>query len=157
MRLLKTGLVSGIERMNIDQETCEICVKAKQSRETFRYSGKRANNVLDLIHSDICGPMRNTSISGARYFITFIDDHTRKMFIYPLKRKGEAFNAFCKFKALVENEMGRKIRILRSDNGKEYVNQEFRTFLEKNGIRHQTTIPYNPEQNGLAERELTEP
>lgn len=96
--------------------------------------------------------MSRESIGGARYFITFVDDYSRKMFVYFLKHKSEAPEVFTKFKALVENETGCKIKILRTDNGREYVNRKFKQILNDSGIKHQTTVPYNPQQNGLAER-----
>lgn len=102
------------------------------------------------MHSDLCGPISVESIGGAKYFITFIDDYSRKMFVYFIKNKSDACNKFKEFKALVENETGNKI--LRTDNGRKYLNNEFVEILKNSGIKHQTTISYNPQQNGLAER-----
>lgn len=104
------------------------------------------------MHSDVCGPMPKDSWGGARYFITFIDDFSRKIFIYFMKRKSEAFDMFKTFKSLVENQTDRKIKKLRTDNGTEYMNDSFEHYLKCNGIIHQTTVPYTPQQNGVAER-----
>lgn len=132
---------------------CISCVKGKQHRKPFpKVSGHRAKNVLDLIHSDLCGPMQNKSVGGASYFLTFIDDFSRKSFVYFLKTKDEVIRVFGEFKAAVENETGRHIKVLRTDNGGEYVSSEFHKLLKAAGIRHQLTVPRTPEQNGVAER-----
>ena len=105
-----------------------------------------------MIHSDICGLMATKARSGAEYFVTFIDDHSRKTWIYFLKSKDEVFCRFKEFKALVENLTGKKIKVLRSNNGREYVDKDFTDFCAREGIRREWTAPYNPEQNGVAER-----
>lgn len=91
------------------------------------------------------------ALSGAKYFLTFIDDHSRKTWIYFLKTK-EIFCQFKEFKALVENLPGKKIIFLRLDNGGEYVDKDFTNFCTKEGIRREWKTPYNSEQNGVAER-----
>lgn len=98
--------------------------------------------------------MSTRSFAGARYMLTFIDDFNRKKFVYFffLKEKSEAVTAFKRFKVRVENETGCKIKAINTDNGKEYINKHFRQVLEESGVVHQTTIPYTPEQNGVAER-----
>src|SRR4051794_30491239 len=111
-----------VEGINIDEKTelnfCEACIKGKQHRKSFpNLSMTRASEVLEIIHSDVCGPMSQTSIGGARYFVTFIDDKTRKTFAYPMKTKDETFEKFKDFKALVEKQTEKKIKTLRSDNG----------------------------------------
>lgn len=141
----------GLNEIVVSNETCEVCVAGKQNKLPFQISGKRAKNLLDLVHSDLCGPMSVESIGGAKYFITFIDDHSRKMFLYFIKNKSNAYNKFKEFKALVENQTGHKIKI-RTDNGREYLSNEFAEILKNSGIKYQTTISYNPQQNGVAER-----
>ena len=83
-----------------------------------------------MIHSDLCGPMSTTSLKGYEYYITFIDDFSRKNWIYFLKTKKskEVLQKFKEFKALVENQTGRRIKVLRSDNGGEYTSKEFDAF-----------------------------
>lgn len=85
------------------------------TKETFLRSNNRANGMLGLIHSDICSLMSTRALSGAEYFVTFIDDHSRKTWIYFLKTKDEVFDHFREFKALVENATRKKIKVLRSD------------------------------------------
>ena len=95
---------------------------------------KRVSGILDLIHMDICGPMRTSSHSRKKYFITFIDDYTCKTHIYFLSAKSEAFEKFKEFKASMENNTKRRIRILHSDNRTEYINKSFKQFLKEHGI-----------------------
>jgi hypothetical protein len=86
------------------------------------------------------------------YYVLFIDDYSRKTWIYFLKTKGEVFERFQEFKALVENQTGKKIRCLRSDNGGEYTSNDFDDYCVREGIRREMTVAYNPQQNGVAER-----
>lgn len=84
--------------------------------------------------------------------VTFTDDHTRKTFGYLMKYKSEVMSKFIIFKAMVERQSGLKIKCLRSDNGGEFVSYRFSGFLSKEGIVHQTTVPYSAQQNGVSER-----
>lgn len=152
MKIMRDQAAIGIEFDQISSESCITCLKGKQHRLPFQKSGKRAKQPLQLIHSDLCGPMENESIGGSRYFLTFIDDNTRKVFVYCLKSKTQVFDKFKGFKARVENESDHKIKKLHTDNGKEYITNEFQDYLRSNGIQHQLTVTYTPEQNGTAER-----
>ncbi|KAK4394765.1 Retrovirus-related Pol polyprotein from transposon TNT 1-94 [Sesamum angolense] len=96
--------------------------------------------------------MRTPSHEQNRYFILFIDDYSRMTWVYFMREKSEVFKVFKKFKNLVEKQSGRSIKVLRSDRGKEYNNSEFDKFCEEEGIEHQTTVSYNPQQNGVSER-----
>jgi transposase InsO family protein len=96
--------------------------------------------------------MPSSSISGYVYYVSFIDDYSCKTWLYLLKSKDEVFNKFKEFKALIENLSERKIKILRSDNGGEYTSKEFVNFCKDVGIKRELTTPYNPQQNGVAER-----
>lgn len=134
------------------RERCITCVKGKQTRSPFGRTGDRAVNVLDLIHSDVLGPISTASFGGARYLLTFVDDCSRKVFVFPMKAKSQVFDLFASFKQFVETQQGRRIKVFRSDNGTEYCNRNFAEFTKKHGIHHQKTVPYTPEQNGVAER-----
>jgi transposase InsO family protein len=83
--------------------------------------------------------------------VIFIDDYSRKTYIYFLKTKDEVFDRFKEFRALVENQTGRRIRVLRSDNGGEYTSNEFVEYCATEGIKKELTVPYNPQQNGVVE------
>lgn len=131
---------------------CKVCDLGKQHRNPFPISETRSKKVLELVHTDLCGPMENKSLGGARYMLTFTDDFSRKTFLYFLKEKSQVFKSFIEFKKAVENETERKIKCLRSDNGMEYMSTKFEEFCKDNGIQHQLTCVYTPEQNGVAER-----
>jgi transposase InsO family protein len=96
--------------------------------------------------------MPSSSISGYVYYVSFIDDYSRKTWIYFFKSTDEVFIKFKEFKALIENLSERKINILRSDNGGEYISKEFVKFCKDVGIKRELTTPYNPQQNGVVER-----
>ena len=100
----------------------------------------------------MCAPMSSTSLSGFEYYITFIDDYSRKTWIYFLKAKNEVFEKFKEFKALIENLSDKRIKTLWSDNGREYTSKEFESFCKDAGIKRELTSPYNPQQNGVAKR-----
>lgn len=146
--------VNGIDFNNdfTQIERCEVCSMGKQNRLPFQASKTESNEILQLIHSDLVGPMENQSIGHARYLLTFVDDLTKKVFVYFLKEKSQVVNTFIGFKNLVENQMGKKIKIFRTDNGTEYCNKRLVNFLNENGIQHQRTNVYTPQQNGTAER-----
>lgn len=136
----------------IQKSNCEVCCEAKQNRLPFPAKGSRASDVLEIIHSDVCGPHEKLSIGGSRYFLTFIDDYSRMCFIYFLKSKDEVPEKFHQFRCLVEKQRNKRIKILRTDNGGEYIGRDFQNYLKNNGIVHQRTNSYTPEQNGMAER-----
>ena len=148
-RLAKAGLLENIEKVELS--TCEHCLAGKTARKPFG-KAMRANASLQLIHSDICGPMNVRARHGAIYFITFIDDYTRFGYVYLISHKSEAFKCFQTYKNLVENQLDMKIKILRTDRGREYLSDQFRSFCDKMGIERQLTIPATPQQNGVAER-----
>uniref|UniRef100_A0A0A1WFC7 Retrovirus-related Pol polyprotein from transposon TNT 1-94 n=1 Tax=Zeugodacus cucurbitae TaxID=28588 RepID=A0A0A1WFC7_ZEUCU len=151
--LSNKNIVNGIDSIsNANDIVCVSCVKSKICSQPFVASENRAKNILDLVHSDVCGPFSTQSHGGSRYFLTFIDDKSRSMFVYFLKTKDQVFENFKLFKAMVELQTGSKIKTLRTDNGREYVNNNFKRFLGECGIRHQLTVPYTPQQNGVAER-----
>lgn len=150
---LNFGTLKTMLKLKVEPDTkCIVCVKGKQCRVPFNEPGTRAGKQLELIHTDVCGPMPVKSLGGARYFVTFIDDFTRKVHIFVLKSKAEVFDKFVLYKKSVENELDLKIKTMRSDNGTEFVNKNFNEYFAKHGIKHEKSTPYSPQQNGLAER-----
>ena len=149
--MAKNKMVSGLDfNWKHESSFCESCVEGKSHRLPFQQStGKRANHPLELIHSDVCGKIGTQSLGAGEYFITFVDDHTRYVWVYILKHKGEVLQRFQEWKALVEKSSRRKIKTLRSG---EYTSTEFASYLIKEGIKHELTIPHTPQQNGVAER-----
>jgi transposase InsO family protein len=115
-------------------------------------TGTRSEFPLQLIHSDIYGPMNVRARHEGRYFITFIDDYTRYGHVYLISHKSEDLACFKKFIIFLENQLDRKVKALRTDRGREYLSDEFKQMCEEKVILRQLTIPYTPQQNGVAER-----
>ncbi|GJT82200.1 retrotransposon protein, putative, ty1-copia subclass [Tanacetum coccineum] len=122
------------------------------ARKPFPHQVERAKDLLGLIHTDVCGPFRTVSREGASYFITFTDDFYRYGFVYLMKHKHEVFETFKVFKNEVENQLGKKIKSIRSDRGGEYLSHEFVNHMKSCGIISQLTPPYTPQHNGVSER-----
>ncbi|GJU33807.1 retrotransposon protein, putative, ty1-copia subclass [Tanacetum coccineum] len=122
------------------------------TRKSFPHRLERATDLLGIIHTDVCGPLRHVSRQGASYFITFMDDYSRYGYVYLLKHKHEVFEMFKVFKNEVENQLGKTIKALRSNQGGEYICQEFKDYIKACGIVQQLTPPYTPQHNGVSER-----
>ncbi|KAL0373883.1 UNVERIFIED_CONTAM: hypothetical protein Sradi_3304000 [Sesamum radiatum] len=93
-----------------------------------------ANSLLDLVHTDVCGPLNTPAGGGYSFFITFTDDHLWYGYVYVIRYKFEAFGRFKEYRLEVENQTGHKIKALRSDRGGEYLSGEFIDYLKENGI-----------------------
>lgn len=151
--LSQKQMVRGLPSLKDSTKICTDCLVGKQHREAFpQKSPWRASKRLELIHADICGPIKPESNSNKRYFITFIDDYSRKTWVYFLSEKSAALEIFKKFKAMVEKETEDSICCLRTDRGGEFISLEFDRFCSSNGIKRQLTASYTPQQNGVAER-----
>jgi hypothetical protein len=138
MHLLhKRCYLEGIGKLDF----CEHCVFGKQKRVSFSLSTHYIECSLDYIHSDLWGRAPHSSIGGCDHMITFIDDFSRKVWVY-----------FLKHKTLVENQTGKKIKKLRTDNGLKFCTGEFDSFCVDHGIARHRTVPGTPQQNGIAER-----
>ena len=116
---------------NNHEGVCQGCAEGKHTRGPFPSSVTKTSDVLQLIHFDLSGMLPVTFLEGCSYYMKFIDDFSRKTWIYFLKKKDEAFMWFCTFKALVENLTRKKINILRTDNGTGYETNEFKNFADK--------------------------
>ncbi|KAK8957861.1 hypothetical protein KSP39_PZI000571 [Platanthera zijinensis] len=149
-RLQTVGLLDQFDFESID--ICESCLKGKMTKAPFTKKGVRASNLLELIHTDVCGPMNFCARGGYSYFITFTDDYSRYGYIYLMRHKSESFEKFKEFKNEVENQLDRKIKTLRSDRGGEYLSMEFGDYLKECGIVPQLTPPGTPQWNGVSER-----
>ena len=111
-----------------------------------------ASRKLQLIHSDVCGPISPSSHSNKRYILSFVDDYSHKTWVYFLHAKFETFSAFKSFKARVEKEAHATITCLRTDRGGEFTSEEFANYCNHHRISRQLTTTYTPQQNGVAER-----
>ena len=149
-KLHKDGLLDSFDFESY--ELCESYLLGKMTKTPFTGQSERANELLGLIHSDVCGPFNITARGGYQYFITFIDDFNRYGYVYLMKHKSKSFEKFKEFKNEVQNQLGKCIKILRSDRGGEYLSQEFRDHLVQCGIISQLTPPGTPQWNGVSER-----
>nr|GEV78882.1 hypothetical protein [Tanacetum cinerariifolium] len=144
------GLLENIDEESFDK--CESCISGKMTKKPFNKNIERATDLLGLIHTDVCGPLRHVSRKGASYFLTFTDDFSRYGYVFLLKHKHEVFETFKVFKAEVELQLRKKIKALQSDRGGEYLSQKFKDYLSENKIVQNLTSPYTPQQNGVSER-----
>lgn len=147
------GYCSSVEYSTLKTEHCGGCMQGKTHRTAFpRRSDSRASHALELIHTDICGPMPVPSHGESNYFITFIDDYSRYGVVKLLKHKSDALDAFKEYHLWAEKQTGQKLKAVRSDNGGEFISNEFNRYLKENGVSRQLTAAYTPQQNGIAER-----
>jgi hypothetical protein len=148
-RLLITGLK--LDSNASPDPICEPCLAGKMHALPFRSSSSHNRSPLELVHSDLHGPLPVTTHSGNKYWITFIDDATRFRAVYLLKAKSEAFEAFKVYKSWAENQLGVKLRALQDDKGSEYMSKAFLAFTEAAGIERRHSTRNRPQQNSLAE------
>lgn len=154
-KLVDRKMVDGLDKVKLANEAdfCEPCMFGKQTRLPFTKKKEiRSNRILELIHSDVCGPMSQSAWDGSNYFVTFMDDYSRASMVFCIKRKSEVFDKFREYVAMSEAHHCVKIAKLRVDNGGEYISIEFRDFCKERGICIQYTTPYNPEMNSVSER-----
>ncbi|CAL9010567.1 unnamed protein product [Prunus brigantina] len=146
-------MVPGLPKLQESEKICSGCAIGKSHRSSFdKEKTWRASQPLELIHSDICGPMQTITHAGNRFFLTFIDDYTRMCWVFFLQHKSQVLNVFKRFKSMVELQSGYKIKKLRSDRGGEYISLEFLKFCDDVGMEKQLTVAYSPQQSGVAER-----
>jgi transposase InsO family protein len=141
-----------ISSYEFKDELCHGCQTGKSHRLPFPPSHKRATKPLEVIHSDLVGPLQSLSIQGNQYFATFLDDFSKAVVVIYMKTKDQFTQAFKYYKAWAEKQLDTPILCLHSDRGGEYINKNLGQFLKEEGIEHKVTMPYSPQQNGRAER-----
>ena len=154
-KALKRGTVTGIAGLDPDDAVsfCEGCALGKLTAKPFEPVGEvRATRRLQTVHSDVCGPITPQSTGGSKYFVTFTDEYSRATSVYFMIRKSEVLDKFREFEATVVGESEQRIGTLRTDNGTEFVNQDFTRYLESQQINHETSAPYTPQQTRISER-----
>ncbi|CAH9056431.1 unnamed protein product [Cuscuta europaea] len=125
-------------------------MRGKQTRDGFVTSSARAVELFELIHCDIWGPYRVVSSCGARYFLTVVDDFSRAVWVHLMKEKSEVKIILKQFFAMVDRQFNKNVKVVRSDNGKEFVGLQ--EYFRNSGIIFQTSCVYTPQQNGRVER-----
>jgi hypothetical protein len=137
LRLLqKNSMVKGLPIFKEQIPPCESCILGKHKRTSFPHSSNQAKQHLELLHTHLCGSMKTESIGGSFYFLTFIDDFSRKIWIYFLRHKSKTFSKFKEFKAEAEKQSGKFLKVLKSDGGGEYNSREFTTFWQISRHHH---------------------
>ena len=174
--MVDRGVVKGVDNdLNTSTNDNYVsCVLGKSHRTPIpKVSNSRATKLLQLVHSDVSGPIEVQSIGGSRYFVSFIDDYSKWTVVYFMRRKSAVLACFKLFRPLAEKHTSATIdnlnvkefvgdegidadelavKVLRSDNGGEYLSDDFKNYLSENGIHHQITVAYTPQQNGVTER-----
>ncbi|KAL0377947.1 UNVERIFIED_CONTAM: hypothetical protein Sradi_3100200 [Sesamum radiatum] len=130
---------------------CDVCHLAKQQRLPFPNSDSQVTSVFDLVHIDIWGPYKQPTPSNCSYFLTIVDHYSRSTWTHLLQFKSQAIDYLCSFITLTQTQFGKTIKIIRSDNGSEFLSIKFQTFLQQHGILHQRSCAYTPQQNGVVE------
>ncbi|KAJ9564196.1 hypothetical protein OSB04_000162 [Centaurea solstitialis] len=148
--LLKGGFLGNFDYKPFDN--CESCLSGKMTKQPFNSENERATDLLEIIHTDVCGPFSHVARGGYRYFITFTDDFSRYGYVYLMRHKSETFEKFKEYQNEVQNLLDKRIKFLRSDRGGEYLSDEFDNHLMECGIVPQLTPPYTPQMNGVSER-----
>ena len=131
---------------------CSDCVLGKNHKLPFNSSTSTISTSLALIHCDVWGPAHFSSISGYQFYVLFVDEYTKYNWLFRMKAKSEVYSIFVSFKSYVENIVGNKIKVLKSDSGGEFTSSMFNSFLLQHGIVHQYSCPHTPERNGCIER-----
>ena len=141
--LIKRNLLDGC--ILSGKKFCEHYVFGMHKRVKFNTSVYTTKGTLDYIHVDLWGPSRKPSYGGARYMLTIIDDYSRRVWPYFLKNKDDTFAAFTEWKIMIEMQIEKKVKVLRTDNGGEFCPDAFDNYYRKEGIVRHHTIPYTPQ------------
>ena len=144
------SVVNGMNITNSDECTCEICIRGKMCQFRSRILDKRAQKPLEFVHCDLAGPTDPVARDGFKYAISLVDDYTSIIMVYFLKQKSDTIDATRKFLADVV-PFG-TVRRIRSDNGTKFTGHNFQSLLREHTIKHETSAPYSPHQNGTVER-----
>ena len=132
---------------------CKCCIKAKMTRTPIpKVSDTKTAEILDLVHTDLCGPIEIATVGGKRYVMTMINDYSRYTKIYLLPKKSDVSERIHKYVGYVKTKFQKSVKRIRSDRGGEYVNEEMQIFMKSEGIQYELTAPYTPQQNGRGER-----
>ncbi|CAL1377952.1 unnamed protein product [Linum trigynum] len=135
-----------------NNEPCRSCLRAKQTRDVFETSSIKTTSCFELIHVDIWGSYKTTSMSGAHYFLTVVDDFSRAVWVFLLRFKSDAARHLLYFCNLVRTQFGKQVRKIQADNGPEFSSQLLTDYFEEHGIILQTSCTDTPQQNGVVER-----
>ena len=153
-KLIKRNLIKSLPKLNFEKnKICDLCQLEKQTRSSFKLKNiVLTSKLFELLHMNLFGPTRTTSLGDKKYRLVIVDDFSRFMWILFLAQKDEAFSAFTKSFKKVSNEKNLSIFYIRNDHGSKFENQYFKTFCNEMGIEHNFSAPIIPQQNGVVER-----
>jgi hypothetical protein len=146
IKLRNNGAVKDLPKiLNPYDSVCKSCQKGNLTRTQFKSKNfPSTEKPLQLVHMDLCGPSRKEGMGKENYFMLIIDDYSRLTWVAFLKEKSEAFEKLKVFKALTENQTGKRLKVVRSDRGGEFSSGSFKEFCDKHGIKREYTIPRTP-------------
>ncbi|KAL7301770.1 hypothetical protein TKK_0005761 [Trichogramma kaykai] len=151
--LSKKQLLLGIpSNLGNEYMKCKTCIENKMHNLPYKNRRTKAKSILEIVHTDVCGPFQTVGFRGEKYFVSFIDDYSKLARIYCIKSKDEVFDCLTQFVNECETKMEKKVKTIRCDNGKEYLNNRFFKFACDKGIYINNCPPYTHELNGTAER-----
>lgn len=130
---------------------CDVCQLSKHTRATFTPQPHKPSQPFSLIHSDIWGPSNVKNVTGSRWFLLFVDDHTRISWVFLMKDKSETSELFKRFNVMIQNHFSTRIKVLKNDRARDYFNSVLGTYLQNQGIIHQSSCVYTLQQNGVYE------
>nr|GFC41415.1 retrovirus-related Pol polyprotein from transposon TNT 1-94 [Tanacetum cinerariifolium] len=152
--LSKNDIVVGLPKLKfVKDHLCSSCELGKAKRKSFQSkitpSSKRR---LQLLHMDLCGPVRVTSINGKRYVLVIVDDYSRYTWTRFLRSKDETPEVLIEFLRLVQRGLHAQVRVVQTNKGTKFLNQTLHAYFAAEGIHHQTSVARTPDQNGFVER-----
>ncbi|KAI3719139.1 hypothetical protein L6452_20033 [Arctium lappa] len=152
--LVSGKLVKGLPKLRYEREhLCAACEKGKMKRAPHKPKPEPSTNApLELLHMDLCGPMRTQSLGGKKYILVIVDDYSRYTWVKFLRTKDETPDVIITFLKMTQVNLQKPVKILRTDNGTEFKNNKIEEYLESVGISHQYSAARTPQQNGVVER-----
>ena len=152
--MVNKDLVAGVKFSDVENFFCESCLMGKQHKLPFKKNNEHVKlEIGERIYSDVCGPIATPSVQGMRYFVTFKDENSGYRVAYFIKHKSDVYECFKSFNVKIKTKFGHSVKVLHTDGGTEYLSNEFKSYLSKEGIEHEVTASYTPQQNGRAERD----
>ncbi|KAI3770291.1 hypothetical protein L6452_01418 [Arctium lappa] len=153
-KLQRQGLVKGLPEMRFEKDSlCSACELGKMKRSSFKSKAESStSSALELLHMDLCGPMRTASINGKKYVLVMIDDYSRYTWLEFLLNKSDAPELIIAFIKRIQVRLQLPVRTIHSDNGTEFKNDTLKSYLTSVGISHNFSAAYTPQQNGIVER-----
>lgn len=134
----------------VDFAFCEHCIMEKQHRQAFTVGTHTSTEIMEYVHSDVWDPSPTASLLEKFYYVSFIDDYSKYVWVYFFTHKSKVFPIFKTWRAQVETHIGKRVKYLRSDNGGEYTSEEFQRYCTEEEITCHFTTVYTPQQNAVS-------